>query len=91
MEVKVAGTYKLEALYGNSDSVITFDIDQKPTTTCKLPLNTGSFHSWNKSEIGTITFQEPGLHLLTFHYNKGNNFAYFEFILIEKFKDNKNK
>ena len=91
VEVKVAGTYKLEALYGNSDSVITFDIDQKPTTTCKLPLNTGSFHSWNKSEIGTITFQEPGLHLLTFHYNKGNNFAYFEFILIEKFKDDKNK
>jgi hypothetical protein len=24
-------------------------------------------------------FADPGLHLLTFRYNQGNNFAYFEF------------
>jgi hypothetical protein len=59
-------------------------VDQKPSSTCRLPLNTGNFHSWNKSEIGTITFSEAGLHLLTFHYNKGNNFAYFEFTLVDK-------
>lgn len=84
VDVKVAGTYKMDALYANNDSFITFDINQKRATTCKLPVNTGNFHHWNKGEIGTITFAEPGLHLLTFHYNKGNNFAYFEFTLVDK-------
>lgn len=84
VEVKVAATYKIDALYANVNSTITFDVDQKLSSTCRLPLNTGNFHSWNKAEIGTITFTEAGLHLLTFHYNKGNNFAYFEFTLVEK-------
>ncbi|MES1214865.1 MAG: family 16 glycoside hydrolase [Bacteroidota bacterium] len=84
VNVKTAGTYKIDALYSNKDSVVTFDVDQKLASTCKLPLNTGSFHSWNKADIGTIFFPEPGLHLLTFHYNKGNNFAWFEFTLVEK-------
>ncbi|MEP7321836.1 MAG: family 16 glycoside hydrolase [Saprospiraceae bacterium] len=84
VDVKVAGTYKVDALYAHKDSTITFDIDQKSASICKLPLNTGSFHSWNKAEIGSITFAEPGFHLLTFHYNKGNNFAYFEFTLVAK-------
>ncbi len=84
VDVKVAGTYKMDALYANNDSNITFDINQKRAATCKLPVNTGNFHHWNKGEIGTITFAEPGLHLLTFHYNKGNNFAYFEFTLVNR-------
>jgi hypothetical protein len=53
-------------------------------STSKLPLNKGSFHNWSKANVGTITFPEPGPHLLTFHYNKGNNFDYFEFTLTEK-------
>ena len=55
---------------------IRFSITNKPASECKLPLATGSMHIWNKAEIGTITFPEAGLQLLTFHYNKGNNFAY---------------
>lgn len=84
VDVKAAGTYKLEALYANKDTTITFDINQKPAGIFKLPLNTGHFHIWNKAEIGRLSFNEPGLHLLTFHYNKYNNFAYFEFTLVEK-------
>ncbi len=84
VDVKVAGKYKIDALYANSDSKISFDINQTTATICKLPLNTGNFHHWNKGEIGTISFSKPGLHLLTFHYNKGNNFAYFEFTLVDK-------
>ncbi len=84
IDVKVAGTYKIDALYSFADSTITFDVDQKPASMCKLPRNTGGYHFWNKAEIGTITFSESGLHLLTFHYNKGNNFAYFEFTLADK-------
>ncbi len=84
VDVKVGGTYKIDALYANANLTITFDVDQKPSSMCKLPFNTGSFHSWNKAEIGTITFTEAGFHLLTFHYNTGNNFAFFEFTLVEK-------
>lgn len=86
VNVKVAGTYKIDALYANNDSIITFDVNQKLASTCKLTLKTGNFHYWNKGEIGTIFFPEPGLHLLTFHYNKGNNFAYFEFTLQNEMK-----
>ena len=84
VNVMVAGTYVIDALYANNDATITFDVDHQLASTCKLPLNTGNFHYWNKAEIGVITFAEPGLHVLTFHYNKGNNFAYFEFTLLDK-------
>jgi hypothetical protein len=79
VDVKAAGTYKVFALYGNAASTIKFSINNKPAAECKLPLATGSMHTWNKAQIGTITFLESGLQLLTFHYNAGNNFAYFEF------------
>jgi Carbohydrate binding module (family 6) len=84
VDVKVAGTYQIEALYANNDSTISFDIDQKPAVTCRIPLQTANFHAWNKAVIGSVTIKEAGLHLLTFHYNKGNNFAYFEFTLTDR-------
>jgi len=79
-----AGTYRVIALYGNAANTIRFSINQRPAAECKLPLATGSMHKWNKAEIGTITFAETGLQLLTFHYNSGNNFAYFEFEPVPK-------
>jgi hypothetical protein len=79
VEVKKAGTYRITALYGNDANAIKFSINHKPASECKLPAKTGSMHTWNKARIGTITFAEAGLQLLTFHYNAGNNFAYFEF------------
>jgi endoglucanase len=88
VDVKRAGQYTIEALYAFNDTTIIFDVDQKQTSICKLPVNTGSFHAWNKAVIGSIEFREPGLHLLTFHYNKGNNFAYFEFTLVGKRPEN---
>jgi hypothetical protein len=84
VDVKISGTYKIVALYGNDANTIKFSINNKLASECKMPYATGSMHIWNKAEIGTITFSEPGLQLLTFHYNKGNNFAYFEFILMPK-------
>lgn len=83
VNVKLPGTYNITALYSNNDSTINFDINGQAASICKLPLNTGSYHIWNKAEIGTINFREPGLHLLTFHHNSKNNFANFEFTLIE--------
>lgn len=84
IDVKQAGTYKVIALYGNAANTVKFSINHQPACECKLPLNTGSMHIWNKAEIGNISFVESGLQLLTFHYNKGNNFAYFEFERAEK-------
>jgi hypothetical protein len=81
IKVKEAGSYRIVALYGNAANTVKFSINNRAAAECKLPLATGSMHIWNKAEIGKITFTETGLHLLTFHYNKGNNFAYFDFEL----------
>jgi hypothetical protein len=83
VDVKAAGTYKVRALYSNQANAITFDVNRKPAATCKLPVATDSFHTWSYAEIGTITFGQAGLQLLTFHYNTGNNFAFFEFETVE--------
>jgi hypothetical protein len=79
VDVKKPGVYRIKALYSHQASTITFDLNGKPASTCKLPLATKSWHYWNLADIGTITFLEPGRQLLTFHYGWGNNFAYFEF------------
>jgi hypothetical protein len=79
VNVKAAGTYKIIALYSNAANTIKFSINNKPACECKLPKETGYWHIWNKAEIGTITFPQAGVQLLTFYYNAGNNFAYFEF------------
>ena len=83
VNVKKAGTYKITALYSNQANKINFSVNNKPASECKLPLATGDWHHWNKAEIGEITFAAPGEQLLTFHYNSGNNFAYFEFELVK--------
>lgn len=79
VDVKTAGTYKIIALYGNETNTFQFSINHRPGSDCKFPVATGSMHKWNKAEVGTITFAEAGLQLLTLHYNRGNNFACFEF------------
>ena len=80
VNVKKAETYRIIALYGNAANTVRFSINDKPACECKLPLATGSMHKWNKAEIGTISFAKKGVQLLTFYYNKGNNFATFEFV-----------
>ena len=79
VNVRLPGTYKIKAFYSYQASTVSFDLNGHAAATCKLPLATTSWHHWNLAEIGTITFPEPGLQLLTFHYGWGNNFAYFEF------------
>jgi hypothetical protein len=83
VQVKAAGTYKVKSLYGNAANTVRFSINNKLAGEYKLPVATGSMHTWNKAEIGSIFFPEAGPQLLTFHYNAGNNFAYFEFEPLE--------
>ena len=79
VDVKKAGTYRVSALYSNEANTIHFLLNNKAASECKLPVATGHWHRWNYAEIGTITFPGEGLQLLTFQYNKGNNFAFFVF------------
>lgn len=79
VEVRKAGTYRIKALYSFKPTAVTFDLNGKPAAECRLPVATPGYHYWNFAEIGMISFPEPGLQLLTFHYTFGNNFAYFEF------------
>jgi hypothetical protein len=73
------GTYRIKCLYGFQTNTVRFDLNGRPAATCRLPQATASYHHWNLGEIGSINFPEAGLQLLTFHYGKGNNFAWFEF------------
>ena len=73
------GTYRIKALYSFQTNIVTFDLNGSPAATCRLPVPTVNYHQWNLAEIGTLRFPEAGPQLLTFHYGKGNNFAYFEF------------
>ena len=77
------GAYRIKALYAFQTNSVTFDLNGQPAAACRLPVATASYHHWNLAEIGTIGFPEAGPQLLTFHYGKGNNFAYFEFEPIE--------
>jgi hypothetical protein len=86
VNVKSAGTYKIIALYACDATSFRFSINHRPASECKIPVKTGSMHTWNKAEVGTIRFPETGLQLLTFQYNRGNNFAWFDFVL-EKASD----
>ena len=77
------GNCRIKALYSFQTNTVTFDLNGKAAAICRLPVPTASYHHWNFTDIGTIQFPAAGPQLLTFHYGKGNNFAYFEFESIE--------
>jgi Carbohydrate binding module (family 6) len=77
------GLYRIKALYSFQTNTVAFDLNGKLAATYRLPVLTVNYHQWNVATIGTIDFPEAGRQLLTFHYGKGNNFAYFEFEPVE--------
>jgi hypothetical protein len=83
VNVTRCGTYRIKALYAYQTNIVTFDLNGKAAATCRLPVLTSSYHHWTIANIGSIHFPEAGPQLLSFHYGKGNNFAYFEFELVE--------
>jgi hypothetical protein len=92
VDVKKAGKYKIVALYSNVAQTIHFSLNGEPAAACKLPVDVAKqfpidnypewivWHMWNKAECGEIKFPQAGRQLLTLHYEKGNNLAYFDFI-----------
>jgi len=89
VDVKNAGSYTVYAVYQGQANTFQFSIDNKPAAVLKFPIDMKGtpltdekgWHNWNKAVVGQITFPEKGLHLLTLHYNAGDGFAYFEFVL----------
>jgi len=80
VRVKSAGTYSINAMYSDAANTVTFSVNNRPAGECKFPVDTGSMHKWNKAvNCGEIAFPHAGRQLLTLHYKKGNNLAYFEF------------
>jgi len=91
VNVREPGTYSVKCLYsyvekevtldagGRPATAISFDLNGKPAAVCQLPRGTQGWHYWDYGQIATITFPESGLQLLTFHYRRGNNWAFFVF------------
>lgn len=79
VQVAHPGRYRIKCLYAFQTNSVRFDLNGKPAAVCRLPVATRDYHHWNLAEIGTLEFPEAGLQVLTFHYGKGNNFAWFEF------------
>jgi hypothetical protein len=83
VEVMKPGRYRVKALYSYQANQVSFDVNGKKAGECRLPLATESWHHWNFAEIGSVDFPAAGLQLLTFHYGRGNNFAFFVFEPVE--------
>ncbi len=81
VDVKKAGIYKVIFAYANDKNGqrVGLSINRGPVNEYKMPLVTGGAHTWNKSEIGTITFPQAGRQLFTLHYGNGFNLGYFDF------------
>jgi hypothetical protein len=95
VNVRESGTYTVKCLYsyvekevtrdaaGKPVAQISFALNGKPAALCELPRGTQGWHYWDYGQIATITFPETGPQLLTFHYRRGNNWAFFVFERIE--------
>jgi len=95
VDVKEPGTYAVKCLYSYAEQEVTrdaggkpvagisFDVNGRPAGACELPRPTHHWHRWDYGQIATVTFPETGLQLLTFHYRRGNNWAFFVFERLE--------
>jgi hypothetical protein len=89
--VSQPGTYTVKCLYSYVEDAVTlgadgtpaagirFDLNGRPAATCTLPRPTEGWHHWDYGQIAEITFPEAGPQLLTFHYRRGNNWAFLVF------------
>ncbi len=92
IDVGKPGKYKITAMYSNVAQTIQFSLNHTLAADCKLPVDTPKqlnlekypdwivWHVWNKADCGEISFPQAGRQLLTLHYRKGNNLAYFDFV-----------
>jgi hypothetical protein len=92
VNVQKAGAYRIVAMYSHTAQTINFSLNNQPAAECKLPVDPATqfamkgypdwevWHFWNRADCGEISFPEAGRQLLTLHYKRGNNLAYFDFV-----------
>lgn len=78
------GKYRIITVYGNEDNRSELWVNGELKTLLKIPESTGNWHYWNQATVGEITFKKAGIQLLTFKYNRGSNWAYLDFLLVEE-------
>lgn len=79
------GKYRIITVYGNEDNRSEMWVNGELKTLLKIPESTGNWHYWNQATVGEIIFKEAGVQLLTFKYNRGSNWAYLDFLLVEEY------
>lgn len=84
VDIKVPGKYKIITVYGNDDNKAQLWLNNKKIVDLFIPQSTGNWHYWNQATVGEVIFEKSGINLLTFKYNRGANWAYLDFVLIEK-------
>lgn len=82
VNVKKAGIYKVFAVYGNdrNGQRFAFSLNGGAQTVFQVPVVTGGMHTWTREAVGQLSFPEAGPQVLTLHYGRGFNLAYFEFV-----------
>lgn len=91
VDVKEPGTYAVKCLYSYAEQEVTrdasgkpvagisFDLNGRPAGAGEFPRGTHHWHQWDYGQIATVVFPETGPQLLTLHYRRGNNWAFFVF------------
>jgi hypothetical protein len=91
VRVDQPGRYRVSALYSSVASAVTrkpdgsplvplrFDVDGQPAATFDVPRHTEGWHHWDFAPLCEIHFPSAGLHQLTFHLRRGNNWAFWIF------------
>ena len=85
VHVKTRGTYRIGALYGIAirDSLFISLNNNPKAGKIIYPKGTGGAHFWVYSDtLGTISFPDTGLNLLTFNFAGGENLNYLTFNLV---------
>jgi hypothetical protein len=83
VNVDKPGVYRVKAMYAGKDNPLSFVVNGKDTSRCKLPLDTKGVNIWKRADsIGTVTFSDSGYNLLTLVPGDGNSFQSFKFYYV---------
>jgi hypothetical protein len=79
--VNKAGKYIIYTIYSSVDNQpAELWVNNKFACMLNFPEITGDPHNWTQSEIGSITFPEEGLYLLSVRYSTGLNYGFLDFL-----------
>jgi hypothetical protein len=79
--VNKEGKYIIYTIYSGVDKKpAELWVNNKFACQLNFPEKTGNEHFWTQSEIGSITFPDKGLYLLTVKFSTGLNYGFLDFL-----------